>query len=468
MSRKNSLHLFLLMITGILGAQVVAQQARLSAANLSFGPITPGNSSPPQNIILSNDGSSDLVVSSISVSGGFSESNSCATLRPGERCTIDVTYISAIVGSTKGVLTVNDNSATSPEIVNLSGSVIPPVALSPSTLGFGTVAVGSSVTKTLTLAANASAFSIATINTSGDYAQTNNCPATLSGGESCIINVIFRPRGNGTRVGILAVDSHDPGFTGSLSGYSAALSGAGTGGAQVSQVSMHPAVLNFGPKNPFDAFQHTQMVQLTNTSTNGSLTIHSVTAQGPIYNLVAFYRIASTDCVGILAPGAQCSIQVVQSPASTAVPPLNAAGSLTIVDSDNSSPNVVPLTGNILPELRFTPASLNFPPQAVGTSSLVKIVTVSYDVDRTGVALLPIAVSSEFNLVAAGANPCGLSPGFEPGQSCTVGVTFAPQHVGPIQGAVTFNMYPECDPQRIFEHQPCPNAQVINLLGTGK
>jgi hypothetical protein len=48
---------------------------------------------------------------------------------------------------------------------------------------------------------------------------------------------------------------------------------------------------------------------------------------------------------------------------------VNAAGSLTIVDSDNSIPNVVPLTASILPELRFTPGPLNFSPQAVGTTS---------------------------------------------------------------------------------------------------
>ena len=471
MSRKNSSHFFLLLMTCILGAQAAAQQARLSATRLSFGPITPGNSTAPQNITLSNGGSVDLIVSAITASGGFSQTNNCSTLRPSESCTIDVTYISEIVGSTKGVVTINDNSPTRPEIVLLSGSVIPPVALSPAKLGFGSVAVGSSVTKTLTLRANGSALGIATIKTSGDYSQTNNCPATLPSADSCTINVIFRPLSNGARAGVLAVASKDPGFPGSLSGYSAALGGTGTGGGQVSQVSLsfQPAALNFGPKNPFDESQHSQTVQLTNTSADSSLTIHSVTALGPIYDLIAFYQIASTDCVGILAPGAQCSIKVVQSPPSNAFPAVNAPGSLTILHSDNSSPNAVPLTASILPELRFAPASLTFTPQAVGTTSAAKTVTVSYDVDRTGLSLLPMSITSEFNLVPAGTNPCGLSPAFNPGQSCTVGVTFTPRHAGAISGAVSFTMYPECDPQRtILEHQPCPDAQVINLFGTGK
>ncbi len=232
---------------------------------------------------------------------------------------------------------------------------------------------------------------------------------------------------------------------------------------------MQPAVLEVGSRNPFDELQHTQTLKLTNKSASTSHTIHSVSALGPIFNLTPFYQVASTNCVGILAPGAQCEVQIVQSPPLQAPPPLSAAGSLTIVDSDSSSPQVVALRASILPELRLSPASLNFGAQAVGTTSATKVVTVNYDVDRSGVSLLPMSITSEFSLVSTGSNPCGLSPSFEPGQSCTVGVTFTPQHAGTISGAVSFTMYPECDPQAVeIDHKPCPNAQVINLTGTGK
>lgn len=445
----------------------VAQQAKLSATNLHFGSHPMGNFNS-QSVTLSNSGTQDLVVSTMVASGGFTQTNNCSTLRTNQSCSIDVTYISTIVGHKNGVLVINDNSATSPEVVNLSGNVLAPVALTPAALSFGNVSVGGSATKSVTLTANQAAFAIASITTSGDYGQTNNCPATLSGGESCTVNVTFRPRANGTRAGVVAVASKDAGFNSSLTGYSTALSGTGVGNEQGSQVSLQPAVLNFGPKNPFDFAQHTRTVTLTNTSASTSLTVHSVSALGPIFNQTPFYQVASTNCVGILAPGAQCDVQIIQSPPSEGFAPMNGAGSLMIVDSDRSSPQVVPLAASILPELRFSPASLNFAAQAVGTTSATKVVTVNYDVDRSGVSLRPLSITSEFSLVSAGSNPCGLSPSFDPGQSCTLGVIFTPQRAGSVSGAVSFTMYPECDPQRTFEHKPCLNAQVINLTGIGK
>jgi len=49
-----------------------------------------------------------------------------------------------------------------------------------------------------------------------------------------------------------------------------------------------------------------------------------------------------------------------------------------------------------------------------------------------------------------------------------VGVTFTPNRIGSIEGAVTFTLYPQCDPQTVLVlHEPCSTAQVINLTGTG-
>ena len=52
----------------------------------------------------------------------------------------------------------------------------------------------------------------------GDYAQTNNCPATLSAAapgqlQGCIIDVTFTPTGTGPRVGALSTGPGGPTFT---------------------------------------------------------------------------------------------------------------------------------------------------------------------------------------------------------------------------------------------------------------
>jgi len=171
----------------------------------------------------------------------------------------------------------------------------------------------------------------------------------------------------------------------------------------------------------------------------------------------------------MLAPGSHCNIEVVQSSNREAPDPAAAAGSVMIVDSDHASPDVVPLSASILPEVTFTPASVTFAQQAVGTTSAPKVVLVTSNIDEAGLSLIPIAVSGEFNLVAAGTNPCGPTPGVGLGTSCTLGITFTPRHPGTIKGAVTFTLYPECDPENVvILHKACPNAQVINLSGTGQ
>jgi hypothetical protein len=148
---------------------------------------------------------------------------------------------------------------------------------------------------------------------------------------------------------------------------------------------------------------------------------------------------------------------------------MKASGAVTIVDSDVTSPQVISLSANVSPEVMFTPSQLQFDLQAVGTTSAPKVITVSNNLDLSGVSLLPLTVSGDFSAVPAGTKPCGNKPGLDAGDSCTLGITFTPNRVGVINGALTLTLYPECDPEAVLIlHQPCPNAQVIGLVGTGK
>src|SRR5258708_16108834 len=78
---------------------------------------------------------------------------------------------------------------------------------------FGTVAIGAtSQPKAVMLtAAPNSSFSVSQISTSGEYAQTNNCPATLQDGQRCTIQVVFHPTANAVIHGALAVSTAAPG-----------------------------------------------------------------------------------------------------------------------------------------------------------------------------------------------------------------------------------------------------------------
>src|SRR5258708_24511702 len=92
MFSQNRFLAFLFLTVCTLGAHAAAQQVKLSATSLTFGSHTPGNSSAPQTITLSNDGAADLTVGAIAASGGFAPSNDRATLHPRHSCTLPGTY----------------------------------------------------------------------------------------------------------------------------------------------------------------------------------------------------------------------------------------------------------------------------------------------------------------------------------------------------------------------------------------
>ena len=446
---------------------VVAQDVNLSPASLTFATQLEGSVSAAQTVTLTNTGNAVLSVTSIVASGGYSVTNNCTSLNPGDFCTIEVKFLSSLIGTDNGVLTVTDNASSSPQFVNLSGSTLPNLTLVPATINLGSVAVGTtSPAKKVTLTNQGPALAIAAIATSGNYIQSNNCPATLTTGGSCAINVSFQPTAVGTIQGALSVTSSD-GFNFALSGVSAGLSGTGTG-TVASQAALQPSKVNFGLHGAVDFFPSSKKVTLTNASSTTSLTIQGVSVTGPASFSQPMYQITSNNCPSMLAPKAQCQITVTLG--NSGAVPLSIPGALTIVDSDPTSPQVVPLSATQAAEVTFSPPRLTFPPQNVGTTSPMQVVTVSSNLDDSGISLLPLAISGDFNVVPAGSTPCGMSPGFSGfGAKCTLGITFTPNRVGVINGTVTFTMYPECDPEKVkILHQPCPAAQVINLTGTGQ
>lgn len=439
-------------------------QISIAPASLTFPPQLVNSTSATQTVTVTNVGVSPLTISSVAASGGFSIANNCSTVQPGDSCTIDLAYISGLLGATKGILTIADSDKSSPQLVNLSGTAVPPLTLSPSSLNFGAVAVGTaSPPKTIKVTANGSAFSIGVITTSGNYSQTNNCPATLPAKQSCTVSLSFVPTSIGTVNGAFAIGSPKAPIT----GFSASLTGSGTGSV-VSQVSIQPKQLNFGTVSSFDLTKRTKTITLTNVSPTLSLTIQSVSVTGPRPSGTPDYQIASNTCKGIIAPAGKCQITVSQQ--ASFYFPVNAPGAVTIVDSDVTSPQVVGLSAAVLAELTFTPSMLVFSPQTVGTTSATQIVTLSSNlVDFAGVSLAPLTVSGDFVIDgSAGSNPCGNSPAFNPGTSCTLGVSFTPNKIGSINGAVSFTMYPECDPELVASGKPCPQSQIFALKGTGQ
>ena len=437
---------------------VLSQQASVSPSALSFEPqvinlVSAG--SPSQTLTVTNRGASDLVISSITASGGYRQSNNCSTVLPGESCTVNVTFEPGTLGSLNGAITVIDNAQSSPQIVSLSGKGTAPAQLSPHKLSFGTIAVGSGSQPTvLRLTAN-SDLSINQISVSGNFTQANNCPSSLRAGQSCTIDIVFSPTVNASVTGAVSV-STAVGTT--ALAFSAALTGAGSGNV-VSHVSIQPAILTFANKGP-DLVDSVKELTVTNTSSNTTLTIQSISLSGSPNAVGAFpiYSINSNSCVGMLAPGAKCKIGIALSTTFSRAFPLNYPGALTITDNDPTLTQVVGLSGKQVAQLTPSPASLVFPSQPVGSTATKTLTLTGNDVQNG--LLLDITASGDFS-ESGDLSPCFLAQR----ATCSMTISFTPKQTGVIKGSITLETYPECNPFPLHE---CSDPVVLSLSGTGK
>jgi hypothetical protein len=94
-----------------------------SPSSESFGNENVGSTSATQTVTISNSGSAAASMSSIGVTGPFTESNNCGTsLAAGASCTVGASFAPTAAGSATGTLTVNSSAPGSPLTVALSGT----------------------------------------------------------------------------------------------------------------------------------------------------------------------------------------------------------------------------------------------------------------------------------------------------------------------------------------------------------
>lgn len=210
------------------------------------------------------------------------------------------------------------------------------LTISPLTVTFSSpILIGNTSTpQAVTLTNNtgvalAVSFSLSGTNP-GDFAATPGgttpCPATLPATATpCTINVTFTPSLNGAESANLVFS-----YTayGSATTQTVQLSGTGTNAS----ITVSPSGLTF-PGQLVTTTSTAQPVTLTNNGSS-TLTISSINASGDFGQ--------TNGCNGSLAGLTGCTINVTFTPTSTTNP---RTGTLTITDSDPSSPQTVQLTG---------------------------------------------------------------------------------------------------------------------------
>lgn len=100
--------------------------ASLSVTTLNFAPQNVKTTSPPLSFVLTNGGSDDLHISSISLSGPFGLRNSTCSnkmVSPKATCIFYITFKPVVVGPVSGSITINDDAFGSPsQTVTLNGT----------------------------------------------------------------------------------------------------------------------------------------------------------------------------------------------------------------------------------------------------------------------------------------------------------------------------------------------------------
>jgi hypothetical protein len=94
-----------------------------SPASLTFGDVASGSTSSAQAVTVTNTGASAASVSSISVTGDFTQTNTCgSSIAANGSCTVNVKFAPTSGGALTGTLSVASSAPESPLTVALSGT----------------------------------------------------------------------------------------------------------------------------------------------------------------------------------------------------------------------------------------------------------------------------------------------------------------------------------------------------------
>lgn len=309
----------------------------------------------------------------------------------------------------------------------------------PPSASFGTVSKGStSDAIALTLSANGTV-NIGSITPSAQFKETDDCPSTLNGGQTCIVDVQFAPTTAGTVMGTLTISYNGfyaPSLVIPLSGTATALTAS-------------PNPLAFGSQSI--------SVSVTKTVTVKGATTYNATPAYITGDTTDFtLTTGATPCTGTIA--STCNIYVTFDPLSTGAK----KATLVIQDNDPTSPQLVALTGTGSSYESFTPSSIAYKPQIINTPSANTKVTFKYGgtgtLTLTGLAASPSAYT--LNTTGLSGTLCNLSGNtmLTQNQSCVFNVAFKPTATGATPGTVTANF--TGDPNGVTSLQ-------LPLTGTG-
>jgi len=385
--------------------------ASVSSPNLTFATQPVGTASGVQTVTLINTGGIALLPTAIAVSGDFTETDNCAnaSVSAGASCAIQVTFAPSQTGDRAGQLTINANVASGQFTMTLNGTgaTAGVVNLSPGSVNFGQVAVGSTSDALQVTVENSggTAVALSSVGATAPFMLASNaCGSLLAANSDCQLTVKFQPTQAGSANGTLAVVLGTGTQTVALSGT----------GASVATDALAPTALSF-PATAMGQLSAAQNVVLTN---DGDLSLTAIAV-----SVSAGFQ-TSNNCGTALGGHSSCSISVIFAPTQAG----SQTGKLTVADAQQSQMVALSGTGAQPAVIGVSPTQLSFASQMVATASAPLTLTVSnaggVPMANVGFQITGVASGS----FATATTTCGAT--LSAGSSCTVQVVFTPVTVG--------------------------------------
>ena len=309
-----------------------AASVALSAnpSSVSFASVNAGSSNS-KSVTVTNSGNSSVTISQVAVDAKDFKTSGITTpltLAAGQNASMSISFNPTVSENITGNITVSSSQGASTVIPVTGSAVRPAMTVTPSSVSFGSVIVGSPVTQSIQLKnGGTGSLTITQLSVSGSGFSTGtlSLPVTLSAGQSTSFSVQFAPASAGTASGTVSIVSNAPGSP-------SALALSGTAVAATKTLSFSSSSLGFGSVNT--GASSTQNVTVTNSG-NSSVTISQIAESGTGFSLTG----AGTPVT--LTAGQQFAFGVIFNPTAAG----GASGTVTVTSTAAGSPVTIALSG---------------------------------------------------------------------------------------------------------------------------
>lgn len=344
--------------------------AAVSPSSIAFGSANVG-ATLSSDVTIRNDGNADLKVNSATFTGVHAADFGTTavfplTIAPGASSTVAITFTPGAVGARTGSVTIaTDDPITSSAAVSLTGAgTSPKIAVTPASIDFGNVLVGTTSSK-LSVKIENTGDGVLTVTGAAlggtDAARFTldpvSLPLKIAGGSSATLSLAYSPDATTANSAKLAITSDDP----STPSFEVPLAGVGVS----PKLTVAPTSIDFGAQL-VARVSTARTIEIRNDGT-APLEVTALTLSGT--EASAFALVSPPSLPTTIAAGAKLTLSL------TIKPSVIGAHSAALDIATSGGSGKVTLAGvGISAALSVTPATIDFgtikAPGSVGPKSI--------------------------------------------------------------------------------------------------